>query len=54
MKRLGLCITAFAIAVAPGYALDDEADRLEAATTVVREILDIELLQRASPENLSE
>lgn len=53
MKRLGFYITLVGIAVAPCYGLDKEADRLEAATTVVSEILDIpdgvpqELLDKA-------
>ncbi|GMR22763.1 MAG: hypothetical protein BMS9Abin37_1134 [Acidobacteriota bacterium] len=53
MKQLGFYIALFGIAVAPCYGLDKEADRLEAATTVVSEILDIpdgipqELLDKA-------
>lgn len=56
MKPLGLTIVVIgivAVAPVPGYGLDKEADRLEAATTVVQEILDIpdgvpqELLDKA-------
>ena len=56
MKQHGLYLALVGIAVAPGYdcyGLDKVADRLEAATTVVREILDIpdgvpqELLDKA-------
>ena len=56
MTRLGFYIALAGIAVAPGYdcyGLDKVADRLEAATTVVSEILDIpdgvpqELLDKA-------
>ena len=53
MKKLGFFIAALGIAVAPCYGLDKEAERLEAAATVVREILDIpdgvpqELLDKA-------
>ena len=41
MKQLGFYVAVLGIAVAPCYGLDKEADRLEAAATVVREILDI-------------
>ncbi len=53
MKRLFFHIALVSIAVAPCYGLDKEADRLEAATTVVSEILNIpdgvpqELLDKA-------
>lgn len=53
MKRLFFHIALVGIAVAPCYGLDKEADRLEAATTVVSEILNIpdgvpqELLDKA-------
>ena len=53
MKQLGFYVAVLGIAVAPCYGLDKEADRLEAAATVVREILDIpdgipqELLDKA-------
>lgn len=53
MKQLGFYVAVLGIAVAPCYGLDEEADRLEAAATVVREILDIpdgipqELLDKA-------
>ena len=53
MKKIGFYISALGIAVAPCYGLDKEADRLEAAAAVVREILDIpdgvpqELLDKA-------
>jgi lipid-binding SYLF domain-containing protein len=53
MKNLMIVIVIVTIAVARGEASSDEADRLEAATTVVREILDIpdgvpqELLDKA-------
>ena len=55
MKQLGFCVAILilTISVAPCYGLDREADRLAAAATVVREILDIpdgvpqELLDKA-------
>jgi lipid-binding SYLF domain-containing protein len=53
VKPLGFCITLVGLAVAPCYGADKEAGRLEAATTVVSEILDIpdgipqELLDKA-------
>ena len=53
MKELSFYVAALGIAVAPCYGFDKEADRLEAAATVVREILDIpdgvpqELLDKA-------
>jgi lipid-binding SYLF domain-containing protein len=53
VKPLGFYITLVGLAVAPCYGADKEVDRLEAATTVVSEILDIpdgvpqELLDKA-------
>ena len=53
MKRLCVGIVALFVTVSPASALDKEADRLEAATAVIREILDIpdgvpqELLDKA-------
>ncbi len=53
MKQLGFYIAVLGVVVAPCYGIDKEADRLEAAATVVREILDIpdgipqELLDKA-------
>lgn len=53
MKSLSIVLVSILAIVAPSFAADDEADRLEAATTVVEEILDIpdgvpqELLDKA-------
>ena len=53
MKRLATCIAVLVTVVAPSYALDKEAERLEAATKVINDILDIpdgvpqELLDKA-------
>jgi lipid-binding SYLF domain-containing protein len=53
MKNLAISIALLTVAASPSGASSDEADRLEAATTVIREILDIpdgvpqELLDKA-------
>jgi lipid-binding SYLF domain-containing protein len=53
MKNLAISIALLTVATSPSGASSDEADRLEAATTVIREILDIpdgvpqELLDKA-------